>query len=59
MSAIAQLEYMSDEIIYTMARRVIIRSLGEFDRVWEAANKICDRYQLQKPVDRAHVARCP
>ena len=47
MSAIAQLEYMSDEIIYTMARRVIVCSLGEFDRVWEAANKICDRYQVK------------
>jgi len=36
---------MSDEIIYTLARRVIIYSLGEFDRVWEVANEICDRYQ--------------
>ena len=45
MSAIAQLEYMSDEIIYRLARRVIIFSLGEFDRVWDTANKICDRYQ--------------
>jgi hypothetical protein len=47
MSAIAQLEYMSDEIIYMMARRLIISSLGEFDRVWESANKICDRYQVK------------
>jgi hypothetical protein len=45
MSAIAQLEYVSDEIIYTLARRVIIYSMVEFDRVWESANRICDRYQ--------------
>jgi hypothetical protein len=56
MSAIAQLDYMSDEIIYTLARRVIICSLGEFDRVWEATNKICDRYQGKcdrDPVEKA------
>lgn len=47
MSAIAQLDYISDEVIYTLARRVIIGSWGEFDRVWEAANGICDRYQIK------------
>jgi len=45
MSALAQLDYVPDEIIYTLARRVVIYSLGEFDRVWEMANKVCDRYQ--------------
>lgn len=45
MSAIAQLDYMSDEIIYTLARRVVVYSMREFERVWETANKICDRYQ--------------
>ena len=56
MSAIAQLDYMSNEIIYTLARRVIIYSLGEFDRVWEKANEICDRYPAKcdhDPVKRA------
>jgi hypothetical protein len=47
MSAIAQLEYMSDEIIYTLARRVVVYSMAEFERVWETANKICDRYPME------------
>lgn len=44
MSAIAQLDYVSDEIIYTLARRVVVYSMWEFERVWDAANKVCDRY---------------
>jgi hypothetical protein len=48
MSATAQIDRASEEIIYELARRVIGYRLGEFDRVWEAANKICDRYQVKK-----------
>lgn len=48
MSAAAQIDQASEEIIYELARRVIGYRLGEFDRVWEAANRICDRYQLKK-----------
>jgi hypothetical protein len=47
-SAIAQFDQAAEEIIYALARRVIIYRLGEFDRVWESANRICDRYQLKK-----------
>jgi len=47
MSTIAELDYMSNEIIYTLARRVIVKSMGEFDRVWETANNFCDRYQAK------------
>ncbi|HWY21307.1 MAG TPA: hypothetical protein VNX26_08810 [Candidatus Acidoferrum sp.] len=48
MSATAQFDQTSEEIIYELARRVIVYRLGEFDRVWQSANKICDRYQLKK-----------
>jgi hypothetical protein len=48
MSAIAQIDQASEEIIYELARRVIVYRLGEFDRVWESANRICDRYQVKK-----------
>jgi hypothetical protein len=48
MSAIAQIDQASEEIIYDLARRVIVYRLGEFDRVWESANRICDRYQVKK-----------
>jgi hypothetical protein len=47
-AAIAQFDQASEEIIYELARRVIVYRLGEFDRVWESANKICDRYQMKK-----------
>ena len=48
MSATAQFDQASGEIIYELARRVIVYRLSEFDRVWQAANKICDRYQMKK-----------
>jgi len=48
MSAIAQIDQASEEIIYELARRVIFYRLGEFDRVWESANRICDRYRVKK-----------
>jgi hypothetical protein len=47
-SAIAQIDRASEEIIYELARRVIGYRLSEFDRVWESAKKICDRYQVKK-----------
>jgi hypothetical protein len=45
-SAIAQIDQASEEIIYALARRIIVYRLGEFDRVCESANRICDRYEL-------------
>jgi hypothetical protein len=48
-SALAQFDpASSEEIIYELARRLIVYRLGEFERVWESANKICDRYQANK-----------
>lgn len=48
MFAIRQIDQASEEIIYELARRVLVYRLGEFDRVWESANEICDRYQVEK-----------
>jgi hypothetical protein len=48
MSATAQIDRASEDIIYELVRRVIAYRLSEFNRVWEAANKICDRYQVTK-----------
>jgi hypothetical protein len=47
-SAIVQIDQASEEIIYALARRIIVYRLSEFDRVWESANKICDRYRVKK-----------
>ena len=33
---------------YELVRRLLVYRLGEFDRVWETANHICDRYELRK-----------
>jgi hypothetical protein len=44
--AIRQIDQASEEIIYELARRVLVYRLGEFDQVWESANEICDRYAL-------------
>jgi len=38
----------SDEIIDALARRIMAYPWSELDRVWEATNKICDRYELEK-----------
>jgi hypothetical protein len=38
----------SNEIIDALARRIMAYRGSDFDRVWEAANKICDRYELEK-----------
>jgi hypothetical protein len=46
--AMEQFDQASGEIIYELARRLIVYRLGEFERVWKVANKICDGYQLKK-----------
>jgi hypothetical protein len=45
--AIKQIDQESEEIIYELARRVLVYRLGEFDRVWESANEICDRHGVE------------
>jgi hypothetical protein len=44
----AQIDQASEELIYALARRIIVYRFAEFDRVWQSANKICDRYETQK-----------
>jgi hypothetical protein len=38
----------SDEIIDALTRRIMAFPWSEFDRGWEATNKICDRHELEK-----------
>jgi hypothetical protein len=45
---VTPIDQESDEIIDALARRIMAYRWSEFDRVWEAANKICDRYELEK-----------
>jgi hypothetical protein len=46
-SAIAQIDQETEELIYELARRVLVYRLGEFDRVWKSANEICDRHRVE------------
>jgi hypothetical protein len=38
----------ASEKFYELVRRLVVYRLGEFDRVWETANRICDRYEVRK-----------
>jgi len=47
MSPLAQFDKEMDQLIREVARR-IVPVLGEFEDVWEAANRVCDRYAIPK-----------
>jgi hypothetical protein len=46
MSTIAQLDQQLEQLIREIARRIAIPRLSEFETVWEAAIRVCDRYEL-------------
>jgi hypothetical protein len=48
MSPLEQLNQALDNIIRELTLRILVPRLGEFDRVWEIANQVCDRYQIQQ-----------
>jgi hypothetical protein len=53
MSPLAQFDQDMDEIIRELTLRIIVPAMGEFDDVWEVANRVCDRYDIQGAVCRA------
>jgi hypothetical protein len=36
------------KIIRELVLRIMVPSWSEFDRVWESANQVCDRYEMTK-----------
>jgi hypothetical protein len=48
MSPLEQLNQALDNIIRELTLRILVPRLGEFDRVWEIANQVCDRYQIEQ-----------
>jgi hypothetical protein len=48
MSPLAQFDRELEKIIRELTQRILAPRLREFDGVWEAANKICDRYEITK-----------
>jgi len=45
---VEEVDQTSEKFIRELVRRFVVYRLGEFDRVWETANRICDRYEFRK-----------
>jgi len=48
MSPLAEFDQKLEQIIREFALRIVVPRSTEFDTVWEAAIRVCDRYQLGK-----------
>ena len=48
MSPLAQFDQEMDQIIRELALRIVVPALGDFDTVWEAANRVCDAYEIPR-----------
>jgi hypothetical protein len=48
MSPLAEFDQQLERMIREFAMRIAVPRWSEFDRVWEAAMRVCDRYQLGK-----------
>jgi hypothetical protein len=46
MSPLAQFDQDMENVIRELSLRIVIPALGEFEDVWESANKVCDRYEI-------------
>ena len=52
MSPLAQFDQKLEKIIREFTLRIMVPSWSEFEGVWEATNRICDRYELAKAPDQ-------
>ena len=48
MSLLSEFDRKLERIIQELTLRIVVPRWNEFDSVWESANKVCDRYQLNK-----------
>jgi hypothetical protein len=51
MSPVAQADQELETVIRELAMRIVVPRMGVFDDLWEIANRICDRYGLEKSVN--------
>ncbi len=49
MSPLTEFDRRMEQMIRQFALRVVVPDWTEFDAVWETANAVCDRYQLNNP----------
>jgi len=47
MASLAQLDRELEKLIAELTLRLIVPRMSEFDSVWEAANRVCDRYEVR------------
>ena len=48
MSSLTEFDQRLEQIIREFALRIVVPRWTEFDSVWEAAIRVCDRYELGK-----------
>jgi hypothetical protein len=46
MSALVEFDHRMEQMIRAFALRIMVPRWTEFDAVWQAANRICDRYEI-------------
>ena len=52
MTPLAQLDRDLERIILELAQHIVALRESEFEKVWVAANKICDRYEIANTSSR-------
>jgi hypothetical protein len=51
MSPVAQADQELETAIRELAMRIVVPRMGQFEYLWEIANRVCDRYGLEKSVN--------
>jgi len=60
MASIAEFDQRLEQIIREFAMRIAIPRWSEFETVWEAAIRVCDRYELGKTRQETEtIGACP
>lgn len=47
MSPLEKFDQDMDDVIRELALRIVTPILGDFDTVWETANRVCDAYEIR------------
>ena len=48
MSPVSQADQELESVIRELTMRIVQPRMGDFEDVWEIANRVCDRYGLQE-----------
>lgn len=53
MSPVAPADQELEIVIRELAMRIVVPRRGEFDDLWESANRVRDRYGIEKSAEKA------